>query len=121
MSQTINILLTGATGTFDNALGSTDADKKFAGYIGGSVLSALLSHLRQDEFDITVLVRSEVKASLFERVGVTPVVGSYNDSALLKNLASQADVVIACVRTYGVSLSQRILNRMYYFRLMLTT
>ena len=28
-----------------------------------------------------------------------PVVGSHDDSTLLKHLASQADVVIACVRT----------------------
>jgi uncharacterized protein YbjT (DUF2867 family) len=69
------------------------------GYVGGSVLSALLRHPRLDEFNITVLVRSEVKASRLGTVRVSPVIGSREDSTLLKNLASQAEVVIACVRT----------------------
>lgn len=89
------------------------------GYIGGSVLSALLRHPRLDEFSITVLVRSDVKASRLGAARVTPVVGSHDDSILVKNLASQADIVIACVRTIQRLVFLAIFNRM--FRRMLTT
>lgn len=87
--------------------------------IGGSVLSALLRHPRLDEFNITVLVRSDVKASRLGVAHVTPVVGSHDDSTLVKNLASQADIVIACVRTIQHLVFLAIFNRM--FRRMLTT
>ncbi|KAG9314920.1 hypothetical protein JVU11DRAFT_4028 [Chiua virens] len=61
----INICLTGVTG-----------------YIGDSVLSALLRHPRLDEFHTTALVRSEAKASRFLSIAVAPVIGSYDDAAL---------------------------------------
>ncbi|KIK96926.1 hypothetical protein PAXRUDRAFT_825456 [Paxillus rubicundulus Ve08.2h10] len=80
MSSTrINIFLTGPTG-----------------YIGGSVLSALLRHPRLEEFHTKVLVRSAEKASRFTSVPVEPVIGSYADTDLLTKLASESDVVITC-------------------------
>jgi uncharacterized protein YbjT (DUF2867 family) len=67
------------------------------GYIGGSVLTKLLSHSLFDTFQITVLVRGPEKAKAFEPLGVKPVIGSYSDLSLLRRLASEADVVFACV------------------------
>jgi uncharacterized protein YbjT (DUF2867 family) len=67
------------------------------GYIGGSVLTKLLSHFLLDTFQIAVLVRDPAKAKAFEPLGVKPVIGSYSDHSLLRRLASEADVVFACV------------------------
>ncbi|KIJ67094.1 hypothetical protein HYDPIDRAFT_128710 [Hydnomerulius pinastri MD-312] len=91
MSQ-INIFLTGATG-----------------YIGGSVLAALLRHPRSNEFHITVLVRAAEKAAGFREVGVTAVVGSYADKHLLTNHAAQSDVVIACADADDVPATEALL------------
>ncbi|KAF8126989.1 hypothetical protein EV363DRAFT_1298377 [Boletus edulis] len=89
-----NILLTGPTG-----------------YIGGSVLSALLRHPRLDEFNITVLVQPEVEPSRFGAVRhVVPVVGSHDDYTLLKRLASQADVVISCADADNLTAAKAILD-----------
>ncbi|KAG6374463.1 hypothetical protein JVT61DRAFT_4506 [Boletus reticuloceps] len=89
-----NILLTGPTG-----------------YIGGSVLSALLRHPRLDEFNITVLVQPEVEPSRFGAVRhVVPVVGSHDDYTLLKSLASQADVVISCADADNLTAAKAILG-----------
>jgi uncharacterized protein YbjT (DUF2867 family) len=67
------------------------------GYIGGSVLARLLAHPSKDTFAITALVRSEEKAKKLESFGVTPVVGSYKDVALVERLAEQAHVIFSCV------------------------
>ncbi|KAF8440498.1 hypothetical protein L210DRAFT_982316 [Boletus edulis BED1] len=89
-----NILLTGPTG-----------------YIGGSVLSALLRHPRLDEFNITVLVQPEVEPSRFGAVRhVVPVVGTHDDYTLLKRLASQADVVISCADADDLTAAKAILG-----------
>lgn len=66
------------------------------GYIGGSVVSALLSHPKSDTFHITALIRSPEKVALFNSVGVTAVVGNNSDLDTLTSLASTADVVLAC-------------------------
>ncbi|KAF8986593.1 hypothetical protein BDQ17DRAFT_1436193 [Cyathus striatus] len=78
---TINthILLTGATG-----------------YIGGSVLTRLLSHPLSETFQITVLLRDPSKATHFRTMGIKAVVGSHSDHDLLQKLAGDADVVFAC-------------------------
>ncbi|KAI0342694.1 NAD-P-binding protein [Trametopsis cervina] len=78
MSHKTPILLIGATG-----------------YVGGSVLSRLLSHPSKDTFDITVLVRSEEKAKKLESFGVKTVVGSYKDLALAEKLAEDAHVLFS--------------------------
>ena len=67
------------------------------GYIGGCVLVRLLAHPNASTFDITVLVRSAEKAKKLEAFGVTSVVGSYKDTALVERLAEAADVVFSCV------------------------
>ncbi|KAI0783989.1 NAD-P-binding protein [Irpex lacteus] len=65
------------------------------GYIGGSVLSRLLSHPNQNSFDITVLVRDSDKAKKLERLGVKAVVGSFKDMPLVEQLAENAHVVFS--------------------------
>ncbi|KAF8837258.1 NAD(P)-binding protein [Paxillus ammoniavirescens] len=93
MSSTgINILFTGPTG-----------------YIGGSVLSALLRHPRLAEFHTKALVRSTEKASRFTGVPVEPVIGSYADTDLLTKLASESDVVIACADSDDLPAAKAIL------------
>ncbi|KAI0783867.1 hypothetical protein BC629DRAFT_1440597 [Irpex lacteus] len=66
------------------------------GYIGGSVLSRLLSHPSKDTFEITTLVRSEEKAKKLESFSVKTVIGSYEDTALVERLAEDAHVVFSC-------------------------
>lgn len=66
------------------------------GYIGGTVLSRLLSHPSSATFEITALVRSEEKAKrLQEKFGVKSVVGSYADVALVEKLAENAHFVLS--------------------------
>ncbi|PPQ71191.1 hypothetical protein CVT24_010009 [Panaeolus cyanescens] len=66
------------------------------GYIGGSVLTRLLSHPQADTFHITVLVRDPSKISQFKRFGINPVQGSNANLALLREQAANTDLVIAC-------------------------
>ena len=73
------------------------------GYIGGSVLARLLSHPKRDTFNITALVRSEEKAKKLESFGVTPAVGSFQDTSLVRRLAEQAHVVFSCVRAHHLT------------------
>lgn len=61
-----------------------------AGYIGGSVAQRLLS----DGHDVTGLVRSREKAELLQNLGITPVIGSLDDAAVLTAAAQAADAVI---------------------------
>lgn len=67
------------------------------GYIGGSVLTKLLSHPLSETFRVTVLVRAAEKATQFRKMGIQAVVGSYANLELLKELSSNADLVVACV------------------------
>jgi nucleoside-diphosphate-sugar epimerase len=79
MSSKLNIFFTGATG-----------------YIGGSVLIRLLEHPDAASFNITALVRSAAKAEKLQKeFGVNAVVGSHTDAALVEELTSKADFVIA--------------------------
>lgn len=79
------------------------------GYIGGSAVSALLSHPRSDTFQITALIRSPDKVVLFNSVGVTPVIGTNSDFDTLTSLASEADVVLACANADDLCAARAIL------------
>ena len=67
------------------------------GYIGGSVLTRLIDHPDFKSFEITALVRSTDKAERLRKFGINVVVGSHKDEALVEQLTSQTDVVIATV------------------------
>lgn len=67
------------------------------GYVGGSILTRLLSHPLRRVLDITALVRSEEKAEKLRSLGLKAVFGSTSDGALLASLAAEADIVFACV------------------------
>lgn len=95
----INIFVTGVTGeiiTF--TLGGHSTLKVRVGYLGGAVVDRLLSHPRVSDFQITALVRSPEKAEKLRSLGITPAIGSLDDSDLLHNLCSESDVVLAMVR-----------------------
>ncbi|KAJ7707793.1 hypothetical protein B0H17DRAFT_1034046 [Mycena rosella] len=83
------------------------------GYIGGAVLTRLLER----PFDITILVRSAAKASLFNETfgkkhSLKAVVGSYSDLKLLRELAGEADVVFACADADDLAAAKAILSGM---------
>ncbi|KAG0697656.1 hypothetical protein DFH29DRAFT_944933 [Suillus ampliporus] len=77
------------------------------GYIGGSVVSALLT--RPDTFQITALIRSPEKVALFNSLGVTAVVGTNSDFDVLTSLASEADVVLSCANAGDLHAARAIL------------
>jgi hypothetical protein len=79
-----------------------------SGYIGGSVLDRLLAHPSFKSFRITVLIRAPEKAAALESVGITPVVGTYQDLALLEKLASDADYAVTVV---SAALSESIMTK----------
>ncbi|KAJ8585976.1 NAD(P)-binding protein, partial [Rhizopogon salebrosus TDB-379] len=91
--ETTRIFVTGATG-----------------YIGGTVLSALLAHPDSDTFDITALIRSAEKAPSFNSAGVKTVIGSNSDLDTLASLASEADVVITAADVDDVNTAKAILQ-----------
>ncbi|KAI0060393.1 NAD(P)-binding protein [Artomyces pyxidatus] len=64
------------------------------GYIGGTVLQRLLDHTERASFEITVLVRQPAKAVKLASLGLQAMVGSLDDVPLVRELASNADVVI---------------------------
>lgn len=92
-TQKTHIFLTGATG-----------------YIGGTVLTRLLSHSLSDTFQTTALVRSESKAKKFRTLGVKAVLGSHSDLSLLRQLAGEADVVFACADANDLDAAKAILT-----------
>ncbi|CAF2420325.1 unnamed protein product [Rotaria sp. Silwood2] len=79
MSSTkINIFLTGATG-----------------YIGGSILTALLQHPRASNFNITSLIRGDnERIKKLSSLNVTPVIGSNDSFEIIEKAASESHVVI---------------------------
>ncbi|KAJ7671746.1 hypothetical protein B0H17DRAFT_1085063 [Mycena rosella] len=78
MSST-NIFITGATG-----------------YLGGTLISALLDRKDSASFDITALVRSAEKAEkLKNATGINIAMGSHSDLELIETLASKADVILS--------------------------
>jgi NAD(P)-dependent dehydrogenase (short-subunit alcohol dehydrogenase family) len=73
-----SILITGATG-----------------YIGGAVVDRLLAHPDRSSFSISAIVRDTDKAKRFKSdYGVHAIVSSLDDTNVLTDAASQADVVI---------------------------
>ncbi|KAJ6531714.1 hypothetical protein B0H19DRAFT_1188149 [Mycena capillaripes] len=85
------------------------------GYIGGAVLARLLEHPKEHTFDITILVRSSEKASVFNRTfgekhNLTAVVGSYSDLKLLRKLSADSDIVFACADSDDLHAAKAILG-----------
>jgi N-acetyl-gamma-glutamylphosphate reductase len=80
MASSTNILLLGATG-----------------YIGGTILSKLLTHPDKSSLKIRILVRSQEKVEKINglHLGVEAFVGSTDDSALLEDLVAESDVVFS--------------------------
>ncbi|CAA7267188.1 unnamed protein product [Cyclocybe aegerita] len=95
MTGKLNIFFTGATG-----------------YIGGSVLSHLLTHKDAAAFHVTALVRSTEKAEKLKTLGVDTIIGSYTDKDLtfLKEAASKADIVFTAVDADALPPAQAILD-----------
>ncbi|KAG1866949.1 NAD(P)-binding protein [Suillus tomentosus] len=79
------------------------------GYIGGSVLSVLLSHPRVKSFRITVLTRSPEKVVPLNSLGVVAVVGSNQDLEKLTEYARNSDVVFACADSDDLQAAKAIL------------
>ena len=63
------------------------------GYIGGSFLELMISRGYLQDFIISALVRREQDAEMMRKIGVEPVVGSLDDSALLRRESARADIV----------------------------
>ncbi|BFZ62772.1 hypothetical protein YB2330_003882 [Saitoella coloradoensis] len=61
------------------------------GYIGGSVLTALLDN---KSYKITALVRSEDKAKKLKDLGVEPLIGTLDSANLITKAAKEHDVTI---------------------------
>ncbi|KAF9808719.1 hypothetical protein IEO21_07761 [Rhodonia placenta] len=82
------------------------------GYIGGAVLTRILQHPDRPRLDITALVRSPEKAEKLEKLDITPVLGSLQDTGRLEDLASKADIVVACADADDLPAAQAILRGM---------
>ncbi|TFK72944.1 NAD(P)-binding protein [Pluteus cervinus] len=80
------------------------------GYIGGSVLTRLLSHPHSDAFQIVVLVRSPEKAHQFRKMGIKAVIGDLGNSSLLRELAGAVDVVFSCADADNLGSVKAILS-----------
>ncbi len=65
------------------------------GFIGGEVLFALLNQSTND-YTISALVRNEEQAKKMKELGVTPVIGTLDDSDLLFQMAKSSDAVVHC-------------------------
>ncbi|PFH45986.1 hypothetical protein AMATHDRAFT_8404 [Amanita thiersii Skay4041] len=89
----VKILLTGATG-----------------YIGSSVLSALVDHPERSTFEITTLVRDAQKGEKLKQFGVNVVIGSHLDGPLFEKLCSETDALIACADADHPEACQSALN-----------
>jgi len=74
----MNIFLTGATG-----------------YIGGSILTALLQHSNASNFHITALIRGvDERVKKLALLNVTPIVGSNESFDIIEKVATESHVVI---------------------------
>ncbi|KAK1215399.1 hypothetical protein PQX77_022002 [Marasmius sp. AFHP31] len=92
-SRKLIVLITGATG-----------------YIGGSVVSRLLSLPdAQAKYEFRAIVRNADKAKiLVEKFGIKTIVGSHSDQPLMEKEASEADVVLAMADCDDVSAAEGI-------------
>lgn len=66
------------------------------GYIGGSVLDALLQRSDASKYYITVLTRKAEKAKEFERLGLNAVQGDLDSTNLIEQECAKADIVWSC-------------------------
>ena len=77
LDNKINIFLTGATG-----------------YVGGSILTALLQHPNASNFHITALIRGEnERVEKLASLNVTPLIGSNDSFEIIEKAASESHVV----------------------------
>lgn len=60
------------------------------GFIGGSVLAALLD--KKDQYEIAALNRDDAKVAKLEALGVRPVKGSLDSDDVISKEAAKADV-----------------------------
>nr|VWP01140.1 G protein beta subunit (G protein beta subunit 1) [Ganoderma boninense] len=64
------------------------------GFIGGSVLQAILAHPKANSFELTALIRIEAKAKALEStLDIKTVIGSLQDYALLAENAEKAHII----------------------------
>lgn len=63
-----------------------------SGYIGGSVLTALLR--TPNKYEISALIRKKEQGKILEKIGVIPIYGDLNDSKILYEQANNSDIVI---------------------------
>lgn len=63
------------------------------GYIGGSFLHLMLERDYLKRFDIAVLVRKQSDIKKLQALGVTTISGSLDDLNIIRNEASQADII----------------------------
>ncbi|KAF9046915.1 NAD(P)-binding protein [Hymenopellis radicata] len=109
--STINIFFIGATGkSFCRSF--FHSHLTHPGFIGGSILSSLISHRLAKLFSITVLIRSSSKVELFRSLGIRAVVGSNSDLQLLTVEAANADIVYSCADSDDVTAIEAILAGM---------
>ncbi|KIY67066.1 NAD(P)-binding protein [Cylindrobasidium torrendii FP15055 ss-10] len=87
------------------------------GYIGGSILSALLSPSRASQnLDITALVRSAEKKSKLEALGVRVVLGGLSDVHLIREEAGKADVIFNTANADDLEAAKAILEGMKAYK-----
>ena len=63
------------------------------GYIGGSILSALLARSK-GKYEIRAFCRDQDRARKLSQMGVTPILGDLDNWGVLSKSASDSDVVI---------------------------
>ncbi|KAL4068479.1 hypothetical protein V8B97DRAFT_2024745 [Scleroderma yunnanense] len=82
------------------------------GYVGGSILSRLIDHPTYKSSEVSVLIRpsKKDKSSVFESLGLKPVIGTNHDLELLTEQASQADVVFSCADADDLSAAEAVLK-----------
>ncbi|KAF9969055.1 hypothetical protein BGZ73_008775, partial [Actinomortierella ambigua] len=65
------------------------------GYIGGTAIDQLLKNpVAQEKFVYRSLVRSEANAKDIQALGITPVLGSLDDTNLLTDETAKADIIL---------------------------
>ncbi|KAF5543873.1 NAD dependent epimerase dehydratase family [Fusarium phyllophilum] len=92
--ETQRILITGATG-----------------YVGGSVLTAILSNPSLAKLSITALVRTQSQASTLSSLAITSLLfTNLDDTAFLTEVASTHDIVIHAANGYHVPSAQAFIR-----------
>jgi len=78
------------------------------GYIGGSLLTVLLKS--PEKYTISALVRNKDQAEKLKELGVTPILGSLDDTELLVEAAKNADAVVNTADADHLSSVQALLK-----------